>query len=322
MEYCMIHNFFYLVRCLSLLVFISSLQATNFVCALDEQPEVISVVRNNVISNPGSFYIDKISIPGKIIVSLTHPGTLDPTLIDVPSEFNIKGQLPKGLIDFINEHKERYFHNLSYLIENDCSLKDFIFTGSQQGGEISLLLSTLWVNEFIQRNQPLRNNQVKSITFSVSSIGNSEFNHSMKRILGETNILDFSNYFTKSIGCGVPIYFLPDEYLVDKIHTASYINIFKRSFLVGLLMSPSLLSNSTQNLFIPSNIFFTLCIGIHEIYKNYPLIPSERLVLESFRYTHENYHSDLEASFDSIGRPSLLSLRRGLGSWVRRLIGF
>src|SRR5688500_10069532 len=117
-----------LVKFLYFILFITCLQvstyATNFYCALDDSPENIAAIRRTVVNH---LPIDA-SNAGRIIISVGHPGHLDSTLESIPQKFNIAGRLPRGVINFLEKHKDQYLQNISREIKQDITSMEFVFT--------------------------------------------------------------------------------------------------------------------------------------------------------------------------------------------------
>lgn len=351
-----------LSKLLSLIIFTTVsviISATSFNSALDISSETICSVRRASI---GRFFIDT-SEEGRVIVSVHCRENLDYTLNTVSQDFNnMTGKLPKGIIDFLNTHKNQYLQNLLRSTSQDSQLTtEFIFTGYNHGGRIALVLSALWADEFNKTHgKKLKPNQIKSITFSATAFGDGEFNRSIKKLLGEENIIDFSSYYSTPIRCGIPIQILPDEQFIDSLKNGSYNGFIKAGVSFGILAYSYFLLNDlvlTSDKFIGaagslinqdekcianndytfwrdnfvkardrikflfSYSFLLLFPTIYEMYHSYRFVPSERLVLEAFKYTQDNYHANEEASLDSIGCPPLISARRGIGKVSKWIIG-
>lgn len=339
--------------------------ATSFSPALDSSFETISSVRKAAI---GTFFVDSLE-EGLVIVSVRCPESFDYALETVPQDFNnVFGKLPRGVIGFLNKHKNQYFQDLLRSVnQGSQSTTEFIFTGYGHGGKIALVLSSLWAHEFNKTyGQKPKPNQIKSITFSATAFGDGEFNNSIKNLLGAPNILDFSSYYSTSIRCGAPIQILPDEQFLDSLKSGSYNGFIKTGIAFGFLFysyswlndlihksddfiryADKLVSknevcsadatwissgdyatrrdnfiNARSKLkYLFSFSFLLLFPRIYDGYKNYRFIPSEKLVLEAFKYAQDNYHANEEASLDSIGSLPLISARRGVGKSLRWLIG-
>jgi hypothetical protein len=292
---------FYAKKTLMLLVRIAlwTHPANSFRSAIESDEQDIVVVRRMVSSLSDKTIIDRLSLPGKIIV--------------IPPQQVLSSKDLESLYDQTIKDIKRI---------PDYMGKEFIFSGYKEGGEIALNLASLWFKECQDpSSQKLQPHQVKAITFCTHS-KDEAFNESISEQLCPINILNFSGYYSGCRTPGVSILLLPDESLANALSQTWKATGWKEA---GL----TLLTGFGLNLALgPSLKLATLALTggtllSPRVTGSYSAdLPEESYIQAAFNYAQENYRTSEEASLSSIGRPPLLSTRRGIGEAFIRFLRY
>jgi len=298
--------------------------AVIYSSVLELDKEDIAAVRSKVLPSNPPYQADG-SIRGRVLIYINDTHSFSQVLETIPQEWNVKGKLPQKTIEVLRSNKENYIEQIKGAITGNIKETEFIFTGYRESGEIALPLALLWREEYkkIAKENPAEN-QIKSILFSTKIKGDLEFTNFANESLGQSNTLNFLSYFNAPSPCGVSLYYLPDEQILDMLyqHTSKSTllkggGVISSYFLIQCFYKRPLWE------FLPVPPEVSLPIVTLLIFKKMQeckYYPSESLVLKAFKYAEENYRTDDNASLSKVGTPPLLSSRRGIGSWLRWLI--
>jgi hypothetical protein len=246
------------------------------------------------------------------------------------------------------------FSSLGNLEDNEV-----VFTGYKEGGLAALFLALLYHEKY---GETAYINQIKVLSFFSGRSGDEKFHNVAHQILGQKNILHFETYFQERANYGIPMTILPDEQMKDVLakvlfnkktlkkalilSVGSYL-IFKTLFSfkdnVPEEVTGNVKSGVSTSKITPETISFSEWIAKHtyellsspaiilpflSVYiKSYydqsmPQCISEKTLFFAYKFTCRSYSIDYGESLSEIGKPSIFSFRRGIGSFFGHMFDF